>query len=684
MLSPVFASEGSAYDELQILTVIDRLFPEATEIREPLEQPKAWSIYQVTELIGYAFLSKDYAPLPGFSGAPYQVVVGIDRNGIYRGAEVIEQHEPIFLHGLGTEPMHLFTEQYPGLDIRKPIKLTSASVRDKASGSNIYIDGITKATISAVVLNESIMLSALRVAEGTGILPYRKPPSLANPDLYEPASWRELISKGLIQKFELSLDDVNSRFAADLDLPFDGERFIKLTASYLNTPTTGQNILGESIYERLMGEKLGAGEHAFLIANEGPFSILGDAFTPGTPSDRLALQQGGIQFELRDLDFFSVVPLPDFERLQTEGMPNFDEFRIFRIQAGNGFDPSSPYELSIVVSREFNPIVTPEVQIFSSAIELPKQLFIEQNREESKPAIWRGIWESRLRDITLLGIGLLALTLIIFNHRWFTSNARRFRIMRWGFLLYTIVFIGYLTQAQLSITNIFPVIRVITGDVSAEVLLLDPIIFLLWCYVLLTLVIWGRGYFCGWLCPFGIYQEIIGELAKLLKVKQLKIPFATHRRLWLVKYLILALLIGLSFWSITTAERAAEVEPFKTAVTLHFFREYPFVVYAVALLIASLFVHKLFCRYLCPLGALLSVLGYFPIFKWLPRRDECGSPCKLCNRKCGIAAIEPSGAINYRECIQCYDCEVIYRDSKQCVPLINAAKGKRKLKVRQL
>ena len=47
----------------------------------------------------------------------------------------------------------------------------------------------------------------------------------------------------------------------------------------------------------------------------------------------------------------------------------------------------------------------------------------------------------------------------------------------------------------------------------------------------------------------------------------------------------------------------AEVEPFKTAITLHFDRSWPFVTYAVLLLVVNIFTRKVYCRYLCPLRA---------------------------------------------------------------------------------
>jgi len=662
-------------DEQAIPLLIQQIFPQATEIKPRLDNPPVWPVYQVTELIGYAFLSGDYVQLPGFSGAPYQLLIGIDRDGLYRGVTVLEHHEPIFLHGLGPEPMHRFTEQYPGLDLRHTIKITSAAVRNKGSGSNVYIDGITKATASAIVLNESVMLSAIQAAQQLGLIPHRKPPAQVRTDLQEQADWKRLIDEQWAQALKLSEARVDSVFAdRPIPQPDDSDTFIDLHFAYLNTPTVGRYLLGDEHYTRLMEQKLEPGEHAIAVMNAGPYSILGDNFVRGTPPDRLALEQNGIQIELRDLDFYSAVD----PQLPAD-LPYFDEIRLFRIKSSAGFDPASPWTLKLVVSREQGYLRPDIVRTFAADYRMPERLFIisEQETVESTP-LWLQIWQQRAGKIAVLLAGLALLSAIILGHRWVTTDARRFRLIRWSYLLYTLVFIGYITQGQLSITNLFTILQVIGGSASGSILLIDPVIFILWIYVLLTLVLWGRGYFCGWLCPFGVLQEMVAELATRLKIRQRRIPFQVHRRLWGLKYAILAGLVAVSFYSLSAAERGAEVEPFKTAITMGFVREWPFVIYTLALLLAGLFVHKFFCRYLCPLGAAFAVLGHFHLFRWLPRRAECGSPCQLCTHRCGIRAIEPSGRINYRECIQCYECEVIYRDDHQCVPLINARRSKRR------
>jgi NosR/NirI family nitrous oxide reductase transcriptional regulator len=188
--------------------------------------------------------------------------------------------------------------------------------------------------------------------------------------------------------------------------------------------------------------------------------------------------------------------------------------------------------------------------------------------------------------------------------------------------------------------------------------------------VAVALLFWGRGPFCGWLCPFGALQELTNTVAKALRVPQFRVPWGLHERLWPIKYIIFLFLFGMSFYSIALAERLAEVEPFKTAIVLKFVREWPFVLYAVVLLGAGLFIERFFCRYLCPLGAALAIPGRIRMFEWLKRWPECGSPCQRCANECPVQSIHPEGHINVNECIYCMHCQELYWDDHRCPHMI--------------
>ncbi len=282
---------------------------------------------------------------------------------------------------------------------------------------------------------------------------------------------------------------------------------------------------------------------------------------------------------------------------------------------------------------------------------------------------WVSVWRERVWQISVLSVALGILVLILLFQDWLTRRPKLLKYIRTGYLLFTLLFIGWYTLAQLSIIHVITFINALLHQFSWEAFLVDPLIFILWGFVALTLLLWGRGVYCGWLCPFGALQELICKIARRLKIPEYQFPAVVHERLTALKYVIFVALLGLSLQSIGYAAKAAEVEPFKTVIVLHFNRGGVFLAYALALLVISAFNRKFFCKYLCPLGAALAIPAPLRIFDWLRRRKECGRPCQICAIQCEVQAIRPTGEINPNECHYCLDCQVTYWDDHRCPPL---------------
>lgn len=293
---------------------------------------------------------------------------------------------------------------------------------------------------------------------------------------------------------------------------------------------------------------------------------------------------------------------------------------------------------------------------------------------QAQEPLWRLHWRERAPQITGLAGGLLLLLLILLFQDWLTRHPKLLNGLRTLFLIYTLTFIGWYAMGQLSIVNVLTFTSAVVSGFSWESFLIDPVLFLLWSYVAMTLLLWGRGVYCGWLCPFGALQELTYRLARHIRLPSFELPGMLHERLLAIKYLILLGLFGVSLQSLGQAEALAEVEPFKTVFALRFRQEWPFVTYALVLLVLGLFLRKLFCRYLCPLGAALTFPSRFRIFEWLRRRRECGHPCQLCAVECEVQAIRPTGEINDRECHYCLDCQVTYWNDRRCPPLVERHK----------
>lgn len=293
----------------------------------------------------------------------------------------------------------------------------------------------------------------------------------------------------------------------------------------------------------------------------------------------------------------------------------------------------------------------------------------------SEEPIWIFAWRNRGFEIAVLMVGLTVLTLILIFQDWLARRPKLVTYVRNAFLLFTLFFIGWYALAQLTVINVLTFVHSFLRDFNWEHFLIDPMLFILWSFVAMTLLLWGRGVYCGWLCPFGALQELINKIARRFNVPQLEFPDVVHERLWAVKYVILIMLFGISLQSMGEAAVYAEVEPFKTTFGMRFQREWPFVLYAGALIAVTVFNRKFFCKYLCPLGAALAIPGRFRLFDWwLRRRKECGKPCQTCAHDCPVRAIRPTGEINANECHYCLDCQVIYYNDNKCPPLIERRK----------
>jgi len=284
------------------------------------------------------------------------------------------------------------------------------------------------------------------------------------------------------------------------------------------------------------------------------------------------------------------------------------------------------------------------------------------------------VWRSRVGRISILVVALVGLTALLFFQDLVVRRPRLHQRLRIGFLTFTLVWLGWYAGAQLSVLNVLTFTHSLLSGFRWEFFLLEPLTFILWSYVALTMLFWGRGVFCGWLCPFGALQELLNKGARALLLPQIKVPFVLHERLWTIKYVIFLGLMAVSLHSLEWAVRGSEVEPFKTAITLMFRRAAPFVAYVAILLAAGLVIERFFCRYLCPLGAALAIPARLRMFEWLKRRRQCGNNCHICAEECTVQAVHPSGAINPNECVYCLDCQVTYYDDRKCPPLVTRRK----------
>ena len=653
---------------------LQQRFPSPLMVGDRDAQLPVWPLFRqdgtATPLVGYAFESADLAPIPGFSGTPVNLLVLLDAKGAFADVQVLSQHEPVFVDGLGPAPLLHFVEQYRGLSLRQNIKIGSNTNRGEQRGSaNVYIDGVAKATASVRIINQSLLAAALHVARAKlGFAQGADPDQLARVrrDTWAPRDWQALADAGLVAHLRITRAQVEQAFegsGVEESAPGAPDApFTELWVAWLSSPLVGRNLLGEAGWAHLQG-RLEDGDHALLLVSRGPWSFVGDSFVRGAVPDRVTLKQGELPIEMRDLDLDDPLALPpDLRGADT---------KVMRVIGPAGLDPARDAALLLHVVRNKGAIYPERIgREFALTWRLPADQVVLPLADDKS---WTGIWRARAAELVVLGLALALLSAVLARPRWIVANARRLAVFRTGYLVFTLAFIGWYAQGQLSIVNLTAAVQAVVAGRGLGFFLYDPMTVVLWVYVAISAVAWGRGTFCGWLCPFGALQELVSQVTRALGLKPRRVRAALDAKLKLVKYAVLAGTVGLAAFGAAASpwtDRAIEVEPFKTAITLGFVRSWPYVAWAVALVASSAFVFKGFCRYLCPLGAGLAVLGRLRRFDWIARRAECGTPCQSCRHHCDYQAIAPAGEVLYEDCFQCLECVAIHDSDERCAPLI--------------
>ncbi|MES2118699.1 MAG: 4Fe-4S binding protein, partial [Pseudomonadota bacterium] len=308
---------------------LERRFPAPLMVGERDADLPVWPIFKqnatATELVAYVFESADLAPVPGFAGVPPNLLVAIDPQGGFLDVAVLSQHEPVFLDGLGEGPLFQFVKQYKGLSLKQNISIETNSKRERhPDAAHAYIDGVSKATASVRIINQSVLAAALKVSrKKLGFAQGRDPDQIARvkPDLFEIMDLQRMLSEGLVQHLRLSNRDVERLFAGSEGAGLDPEGlahpdglFIDLYVACVSVPSVGRNLLTERGWRKLKG-RLEEGDHAILVMTNGRYSVTGDDFVRGSLSERLLLKQDQLPIDMRDLDLDLTVAreqLPDF------------------------------------------------------------------------------------------------------------------------------------------------------------------------------------------------------------------------------------------------------------------------------------------------------------------------------------------------------------------------------------
>lgn len=221
-------------------------------------------------------------------------------------------------------------------------------------------------------------------------------------------------------------------------------------------------------------------------------------------------------------------------------------------------------------------------------------------------------------------------------------------------LLFFIIFPGLVGSAFLEIKTLFT--DIFSGNFVY--IFADCSLFL----VLAILTIFTGRFFCGWMCMFGSYNDWVNLFGrKVLKIN-FKINETADKYMKYIKYVVLIFIACFIWTSLITIPDGAS--PWDAIMQLtdpgYAFSNYLIgIIILVLITIGDLFVERFFCRYLCPLGAVFSILSKIRLINIRKNRSNCG-PCKACTLKCSMGIdLDSMDVVKSGECIQCFNCVAI-------------------------
>lgn len=176
--------------------------------------------------------------------------------------------------------------------------------------------------------------------------------------------------------------------------------------------------------------------------------------------------------------------------------------------------------------------------------------------------------------------------------------------------------------------------------------------------------VFGR-FFCGFACAFGTLGDIVHALyvnaCKKLKKKPIQIKEETVRKFSFLKYLVLLAIVLLCFAGVYAKTQG--YSPWDVFSMLHA-GNFKLEKYIVGMVLLAVIVvgmcmkERFFCRFLCPMGAVFTMLPVLPVFALRRERENCINGCQACKRNCPSALELPeSGSMDVMgDCFGCQKC----------------------------
>lgn len=626
MPAPAAAVDRTTIDDPFSERALSKVFPGADSFSEPAGEYRIVEAYEDVDgerrLVGYVFLTSNVVDAEGYGNEPIEFLVGLDTNGTIRGVELVEQHEPFFDRISAIQRLRDFSYQMVGMSVTEEVTL-----REAESGE-YHVDALTGASVTTRVTIESVTRSARIVAREKGIV---------SDSMIDSTAANETATNESSAERRMTLADLGRGTdlahwtAATSGTAGGSNASLELYAAPIESPPVRQSMLGggnTSLPD--------ANATVLWVGVDGPGSTDGP--------DRLRLHQWTESFA------------PPVRETQIEGVDWSAALVV------GSLDTSRPFVLDLTVGgervrRTYAPggLAVRDPVDAAAARALPAWVGTVESA-------WEDIWGSVVALVLFLGgiLGIFTFRSRICRYAGVTVN--RLRI---GTLGVTLVFLGWYHPTQPTTQQIAILVRELlswatTGGFRWALFFSAPLVALTFICIAIVLPKWGRGVFCGWICPFGALSELLYKVTPWTY----ELPREYHVKLEKFRYPIFLAIIAGFVISTDFGAKLAKVEPFKAAFYSSLVTDPVYIGWSAVLVALGAVMFRPYCRYVCPLGAGLA-LGNVLQREPIQRYDLCGD-CVKCQTDCDFQAIEDDGSIDRFQCFQCSVCVDNYYDPGGC------------------
>lgn len=173
--------------------------------------------------------------------------------------------------------------------------------------------------------------------------------------------------------------------------------------------------------------------------------------------------------------------------------------------------------------------------------------------------------------------------------------------------------------------------------------------------IIVSTIVLGGVFYCGWACPFGFAQDIGSRLGKKLGIKSRQIPEGIHKVAVYLRYVLAVAtiaitadfvmsLMGLEARGAFLGLIGGRIPTAAALVSVGFF------------FVLSIKYDRVYCKYVCPEGGRYGIMSLLRPFT-IKRNEQTCVNCGKCDKACPMQInVSKAGKLRSPQCVNCFEC----------------------------